>query len=541
MKVLARDGDRYLVDLDGERGVIATATEVLSPHPQSLLALSARGYWTDADQDAEVLRLVEPLAKHATHDQSTHGNWADGWSDPGGNRPEFGAPREQRDAWDSAIRAGVALGRIPPQEAKDRGMYDVRPEVVKPLPAELYHATTAASSVMREGLKTRDEVKGTGLGGGTSDTISFTTDPALAQRIADVMLEARAVLRGELPVEDLVAESKRVGFYDLFMRLQGSEEAFTEQVLGHRQVVFESMSTRDEVAARRGEGDWEPAGPTFVGGDGKTRASKWMRTGDEGYIQEHDFDAYRSFLAAQENFYGITDVTHYDPLFFLPDLEYLRNLDPAEVAVVRARPVEGAMGTQESAMGEWRTWTGRAVEVEMVKHLLGQHDQSTHGRRGPTAPGVVDHTPDTTTRAWKRVTKDIRKQGPGNCSDAAVTLLMNAEELGLRNARVVQATVMGRGKLEGVRFGHSWLEADAQTLETPQGPVAFRNAYDWSSGNSVVMPDALYRHLGQVQDEHEYTDEEAIREMVKLGHYGPWVAAPMVGVRDWKNSGPVAD
>lgn len=162
---------------------------------------------------------------------------------------------------------------------------------------------------------------------------------------------------------------------------------------------------------------------------------------------------------------------------------------------------------------------------------------------GASSLAANDYAPDTSSPAWQETEEVIRDQGTGNCYDAAVTLAMNAEELGLRNVRIIQATVMGRGKLEGVRFGHSWIEADAQGLNHPdaQGEVIFRNAYDWSSGNSVVMPDALYRHLGQVADVHEYTVEEAISEMVRTGHYGPWEPAPMVGLRseDWKEAGPV--
>jgi len=68
---------------------------------------------------------------------------------------------------------------------------------------------------------------------------------------------------------------------------------------------------------------------------------------------------------------------------------------------------------------------------------------------------------DRSTPAWGRVTQEIQAQGPGNCYHASVTLALNARALGLEHVSVVQGTLMGTGPLEGVRFGHSWVEADA--------------------------------------------------------------------------------
>lgn len=123
---------------------------------------------------------------------------------------------------------------------------------------------------------------------------------------------------------------------------------------------------------------------------------------------------------------------------------------------------------------------------------------------------------DRSTPAWERVTREIRAQGPGNCYQAAVTLAMNARALGLENVSVVQGTLMGQGPLEGVRFGHSWVEADA-----PDG--ATRIVLDYSSGNSLVMDRDTYRFLQQARDVHEYSLGEA-RSLAANGDYGPWTA-----------------
>jgi hypothetical protein len=123
---------------------------------------------------------------------------------------------------------------------------------------------------------------------------------------------------------------------------------------------------------------------------------------------------------------------------------------------------------------------------------------------------------DRTTPAWVRVTQEIRAQGMGNCYQAALTLAMHARALGLQNISVVQGTLMGEGNLEGVRFGHSWLEADIPGRTT-------RVVVDYSSGNSLVMDRDAYRILNRAQDVHEYSVSEA-RGLASSGNYGPWTA-----------------
>lgn len=123
---------------------------------------------------------------------------------------------------------------------------------------------------------------------------------------------------------------------------------------------------------------------------------------------------------------------------------------------------------------------------------------------------------DRTTPAWARITQEIRAQGTGNCYRAAVTLAMDARALGLENVSVIQGTLMGEGSLEGVRFGHSWVEADIPGASA-------RVALDYSSGNSLMMDRDAFRFLQQAQDVHEYDVSEA-RSLAAGGDYGPWTS-----------------
>jgi hypothetical protein len=134
--------------------------------------------------------------------------------------------------------------------------------------------------------------------------------------------------------------------------------------------------------------------------------------------------------------------------------------------------------------------------------------------------GSGSHAPsfllDTSTPAWDRATQEIRAQGLGNCYQAALTLAMHARALGLENVSVIQGTLIGEGNLQGVRFGHSWVEADIPGRTT-------RVVLDYSSGNSLVMDRDTFRFLQRAQDVHGYSVSEA-RSLAANGNYGPWTA-----------------
>jgi hypothetical protein len=466
VKVLARDGDRFLVDLDGMDGVIATQSEVLSDHPRSLLALSARGYWRDAEQDQVVLAVVQHAAvrKDFNPDQprDEKGMWTSGGI---GGRPA---------AWSSGDGSLAGTPEEGRAFAKDS-------QVTQPV----YHlGSTDNAAVMRDGMRSASSGKwGAGVYFGLDPVKQMS--PAVTGVAADTVpnlqtayVNVQNLLTVNLQHEDNIADA-------------------AIEYLPDGQAVYDSA-----IAASGGRG---------ASGSAEDPAKYYSTMQDAFKAAGYDG------LRIQNTYAG---PSAYD---------WLVVFDPKDVMVVSSRPAPE------------RSWS-----MAMAKYSEDQprdeHGRWASGGGASTKLNVVDVGPDTNSPAWKRVEEDIRAQGSGNCYDAAVTLAMNADELGLQNVRIIQATVMGRGELEGVRFGHSWVEADGQGVDHPQaGTVMFRNAYDWSSGNSVVMPDALYRHLGQAQDVHEYTTDEAIGEMVRTGFYGPWTeGTPMAGARDWKNSGPTS-
>jgi hypothetical protein len=79
---------------------------------------------------------------------------------------------------------------------------------------------------------------------------------------------------------------------------------------------------------------------------------------------------------------------------------------------------------------------------------------------------------------------------------------------------LVHAEVRGQGKIEGLRYGHAWVEDD-------------ENVYDFSNGREIIMPKQIYYYFGDVKTENpnkyrRYTFPEARDKMLKTSNYGSW-------------------
>jgi hypothetical protein len=79
---------------------------------------------------------------------------------------------------------------------------------------------------------------------------------------------------------------------------------------------------------------------------------------------------------------------------------------------------------------------------------------------------------------------------------------------------LVHAEVKGQGMIEGIRYGHAWIEDDV-------------NVYDFSNNREVILPKEIYYILGDVNTTdpkkyQKYTFEEARAKMLETKHYGSW-------------------
>ena len=92
-------------------------------------------------------------------------------------------------------------------------------------------------------------------------------------------------------------------------------------------------------------------------------------------------------------------------------------------------------------------------------------------------------------------------------------LLPNMHEF-IGEPYLVHAEVRGQGKIEGLRYGHAWVEDD-------------ENVYDYSNGRQIVMPKQIYYLLGDIKTDNpkkyqKYSFPEARAKMLKTKHYGSW-------------------
>ena len=78
---------------------------------------------------------------------------------------------------------------------------------------------------------------------------------------------------------------------------------------------------------------------------------------------------------------------------------------------------------------------------------------------------------------------------------------------------VIHAQVIGQGAIEGLKYGHAWVEDDIYV-------------YDYSNGRELKIPKVVYYKLGQVIEQQpiyfKYTFGEAKRKMAETGHFGSW-------------------
>lgn len=100
----------------------------------------------------------------------------------------------------------------------------------------------------------------------------------------------------------------------------------------------------------------------------------------------------------------------------------------------------------------------------------------------------------------------------GDCYEAAGKYMMvhscfPGNEKGLI---LVHGEVTGQGELDGMKYGHAWVEKG-------------NNVIDVSRGRSIKMPKKAYYALGRIgKNIHKYTTSQFRRRTVAEGHWGPW-------------------
>ena len=357
------------------------------------------------------------------------GQWNQNWHSRDGRNPYKGSrrtasipPKPEYDSalgydenrrrdreWNSTVRRGLSLGHHTHEEAQAAGYGGTGHDSQgwKPLPKDLYHVTTNMAAVRGSGLKSRDELsqqQGMGLGGGESDTISFTDDKKAAENIHDALHEFHGVLNGKKTIRQMYDEAKRG---------EGADKPYDHMFSSIYPEGENDLALRAHSEGRKLERGfhresevpegWKPVEGHSIGGGMHTA---WTRPATEDEQLYHRASAYKAYAFGRAMNGGKDD-----PLFFDTDLKSFAKSDPKDFGVVKAHPKPGAQGYQLGSLGEWRTATGDAVELDrnhkqaIHEHII-DHFEPTERLFAPTK----DHLDETLFDEQERMRPEVRKE-----------------------------------------------------------------------------------------------------------------------------------
>lgn len=98
------------------------------------------------------------------------------------------------------------------------------------------------------------------------------------------------------------------------------------------------------------------------------------------------------------------------------------------------------------------------------------------------------------------------KNKGGDCYSAAGRYILDNMDPELI---LVHGIVTGQGDIEGIQFGHAWVEDGNRVI-------------DVSNGRNIQLPKQFYYKLGKIKKTKRYKREEALKKMLETGHFGPW-------------------
>lgn len=117
--------------------------------------------------------------------------------------------------------------------------------------------------------------------------------------------------------------------------------------------------------------------------------------------------------------------------------------------------------------------------------------------------------------------------GGGDCFIVAARLVAMRDNHPLKceldsivDLTLVHGVVTGQGAIEGVQYGHAWIEGNHNGV-----PVVA----DFANGNRFIGPAAFYYAIGRIDDAAlcRYTPAQARRQLVDHAHFGPWEGAAL--------------
>jgi len=111
--------------------------------------------------------------------------------------------------------------------------------------------------------------------------------------------------------------------------------------------------------------------------------------------------------------------------------------------------------------------------------------------------------PNVTNEDQSRIAS---KNKGGDCYSIAANFVLDNEK---NSPVLVHGEVRGQGAIEGIRYGHAWVE---------QGDTVIDN----STGRKLKVPKVVYYALGDISKTYKYSVKETRQQLLKYEHYGPW-------------------
>lgn len=310
---------------------------------------------------------------------------------------------EQR--WQHGMRRALTMGHLDIDEAEQRGYrsdarehgdvthgrYDpdtgdwdnrtFRHGGWQHLPDKVFHVSTDADAVQREGLKTPEELnraseRSVGLGGpsGNSDSISVTDDSKLPHDIYHALHERHAVITGKITPHQMEAYAAHPPVGKPFLdewRSQHRPEAFDE--------VKEKLKIHEGMEAPDDHPDWKIRDYHAPGTSGLFDiVHHWQRPATDDEHRENLAYLHSTFSRSRH----WSGKGHRDPLFVSSDPHAFAAIDPNRFGILHLRPHPGAQGYplqasrthhENADSGEWRMGGGSPFDVERVEKPTPRH------------------------------------------------------------------------------------------------------------------------------------------------------------------------
>ena len=98
----------------------------------------------------------------------------------------------------------------------------------------------------------------------------------------------------------------------------------------------------------------------------------------------------------------------------------------------------------------------------------------------------------------------------GDCFQAAGRYMMDNGRDD-KSITLVHGEVTGQGRIQGIKFGHGWIEKGNDCI-------------DVSLGRNIVMPKEIYYMLGQIDESkvYRYNYDQFQEKILSSGNWGPW-------------------